>query len=405
LNEIDINKLRMDRTTPIYGAPPRRRRPWGWILILAAAAGAAGVYFFYPFPVPVQTTQVVNAWPSERYVVLNSTGYVVARTRAAVASKGTGRVEWLGVSEGDSIKQGTVVARLESRDVRATHKGAVANVGVAKAAVTTARTELKAAERDHKRVAQLNAKGLVTEANLDDATTRVERAQAAVESATAGLDAAVANEEFAGSAVDYTEIRAPFDGVVLSLNVNVGDIVTPLSSAADARGAVLTMADMATLEVDADVSESSLSLIHVGQPCEIVLDAFPHKRFQGEVSIIVPSVNRSSATVTTKVRFVNPDSSIMPDMSARVGFLSQKVNVTDQEPVVAVNPQAIVERNGNSVVFMVGPDSRAQSVPVAAGEQLGSVQALEGDVQVGDSLILNPGKLQDGDRVELPERP
>ncbi len=404
MNEIDVNKLRMDRAIAAYGAPPRRRRPWGWILLIVAAIAAAGAYFYYPFPQAVQTTQVVSAWPSEQYVVLNSTGYVVARRKAAVASKATGRVEWLGVSEGDHVKEGAVVARLESRDVEATHRGAVANVAVAAAAVTTARTELVDATRDHTRIETLNKKGLASEINLLDATSRLDRANAAVESALAQLEVAKANEEYAGSAVDYTSIRAPFDGVVISRSVNVGDIITPMSSAADAKGAVVTMADMSTLEVDADVSESSLSLIRVGQPAEIVLDAYPTRRFSGEVSVVVPSVNRSSATVTTKVRILNPDGSIMPDMSARVGFLSQPVNVADQKPVLAVNPDAIVERNGASKVFTVTPDGKARALTVTVGDMLGTVRAVAGDLKIGDSLILNPGTLQDGDSVKLPER-
>lgn len=404
MNEIDVNRLRMDRAVPVYGAPQRRRRPWGWILLVAAAVAAAGVYFYYPFSVAVQTTQVVSAWPSEQYIVLNSTGYVVARRKAAVASKGTGRVEWLGVSEGDHVKQGSVVARLESRDVEATHRGAVANVAVAAAALTTARTELADATRDHKRIETLNKKGLASEINLLDATSRLDRANAAVESALAQLNVAKANEEYASSAVDYTSIRAPFDGVVISRSVNVGDIVTPMSSAADAKGAVVTMADMSTLEVDADVSESSLSLIRVGQPAEIVLDAYPTRRFSGEVSVVVPSVNRSSATVTTKVRILNPDDSIMPDMSARVGFLSQAMNLAEQKPVLAVNPDAIVERNGATKVFKLTPDGKAQALAVKIGEMLGSVRAIEGDLAIGDTLILKPGALQDGDSVKLPER-
>lgn len=422
MNEIDVHRLKMDRAVPVFGAPRRRRRRWGWLLVLAVLAAAAGSYAYYypaqaeqnardvaawiysPFQPAIQTTQVVSAWPSEQFLVLNSTGYVVPRRKAAVASKASGRVEWIGVSEGDPVKEGMVVARLESSDVRATLRGAVANVGVSAAAVTTARTELADARRDHARIEGLFKKGLAPETNLLDATSRMERAAAAVESADAALEAAKANEEFARSAVDYTEIRAPFDGVVIVRSVNVGDIVTPMSSAADVRGAVLTMADMSTLEVDADVSESSLSLVSVGQPAEIILDAYPAKRFRGAVSVVVPSVNRASATVTTKVKFLDPDGTIMPDMSTRVGFLSQAVEPGQDGPVMAVSPSAIVTRDGVAQVFSITPFGRARAITVTVGDLVGTMREIEGPLKVGDTLILNPGTLKDGDSVKLPER-
>ncbi|MER2536169.1 MAG: efflux RND transporter periplasmic adaptor subunit [Rhizobiaceae bacterium] len=422
MNEIDVHKLKMDRVTPVYAAPRKRRRRWRMPLLLAVLAAAGGAYYHYypaqavqnaqwagdwiasPFKPAVQTTQVVSAWPSEQFLVLNSTGYVVPRRKAAVASKASGRVEWLGVDEGDHVKEGTVVARLESSDVRASHRAAVANVAVSAAALTTANTELADASRDFARVEALFRKGLVPETSLLDATSRVERAKASVESAQAALQATRANEEYARSAVDYTEIRAPFDGVVIARSVNVGDIVTPMSSAADVKGAVLTMADMSTLEVDADVSESSLSLVKVGQPAEITLDAYPARRFRGEVSVVVPSVNRASATVTTKVKFLDPDGTIMPDMSTRVGFLSQQIDPGEASPVMAVNPDAIVTRKEASMVFTITPFGKARAINVTVGDRVGTLRRVEGPVKVGDTLILKPGALKDGDSVKLPER-
>lgn len=404
MNKIDVNRLRMDRALPLQSQPKPKRRWSRWLIAAAivAAAGAAS-YFYLPTP-PIQTTQVVTAWPSEQFLVLNSTGYIVPRRKAAVASKGTGRVEWLGANEGDKVKEGAVVARLESSDVRATYRAAVANVAVSSAALTTAQTELADAERDHSRIEGLQKKGLTAQTNLFDSLSRMQRARAALESAQAAVEAASANEDFARIAVNYTEIRAPFDGVVISRSVNVGDIVTPMSSAAEAKGAVLTMVDMGTLEVDADVSESSLALIKVGQPAEIVLDAYPTKRFRGELVVLVPSVNRASATVTAKVRILNPDGSIMPDMSARVGFLSKPMEVSQQEAMLAVNPDAIADRDGASVVFKVTEAGRAQAVPVRPGSMLGTVRGIKGELRVGDTVILNPGSVKDGDSVTLPER-
>lgn len=399
MKDIDLGKLRVDRSAT--GAAPKRRgfhlRAWHW---LAGAGVLAAGWWLLPKPVEIQTTQVVSAWPSQQYQLLNATGYVVAQRKASVSSKGTGRVEWLGVNEGDHVAEGTVVARLESHDVEASHHAAVANTSVAAAALPSAQNEVDDAQRNLDRTTILFDKKLVPLLNLQDAASRLARARASRASAQASLEAARANEDVARSNLEYTRIRAPFDGVVISRSANVGDIVTPLSSAADAKGAVLVLADMSTLEVDADVAESALSSIKVGQPCEIVLDAFPDKRFRGEVSIIVPTVHRASATVTTKVRVLDPDPRILPDMSARVAFLSQAID-GEQKPLLAVSPAAIVSGEGGAEVYMVGPDARAHAVKVSSGAQLGGVQAISGSLKVGDTLVLNPaGKVRDGTVVK-----
>ena len=400
MNDIDLGKLRVNRDGKAAPKASGKRGLQRKHLLIGAGVLLL-VYMLVPSAAPVQTTQVVTAWPSQQYLLLNSTGYVVARRKAAVASKGTGRVEWLGVSEGDTVKEGTVVARLESRDVEATFRAAAANTAVAAAALTTAQNELEDAQRNLDRFNVLFKKKLVSLLNMQDAKSRHARAVASQASAKAALDAAKANEEYARSGVEYTQIRAPFDGVVISRSANVGDIVTPLSSAADAKGAVVVMADMSTLEVDAEVSESSLASIKVGQPCEIVLDAFPDRRYRGEVSVVVPAVNRSSATVTTKVRILDADASILPDMSARVGFLSQAVDVANQKPVLAANPDAITGEGADSRVYVVDAEGRVRAVPVKAGVQLGGVREIQGELKTGETLVLNPGSLRDGKRVKL----
>ncbi len=400
MNDIDLGKLRVNRDGKAAPKATGKRGLQRKHLLIGAGVLLL-IYVLVPSAAPVQTTQVVTAWPSQQYLLLNSTGYVVARRKAAVASKGTGRVEWLGVSEGDTVKEGTVVARLESRDVEATFRAAAANTAVAAAALTTAQNELEDAQRNLERFNVLFKKKLVSLLNMQDAKSRHARAVASQASAKAALDAAKANEEYARSGVEYTQIRAPFDGVVISRSANVGDIVTPLSSAADAKGAVVVMADMSTLEVDAEVSESSLASIKVGQPCEIVLDAFPDRRYRGEVSVVVPAVNRSSATVTTKVRILDTDPSILPDMSARVGFLSQAVDVASQKPVLAASPEAIAGEGADSRVYVVDAEGRVREVPVKAGVQLGGVREIQGELKTGETLVLNPGSLRDGKRVKL----
>jgi RND family efflux transporter MFP subunit len=331
----------------------------------------------------------VTTYPSQQFVVLNSSGYVVAQRKAAIASKASGRLEWLGVAEGSRVKAGDVIARLDARDVAAQLDSAAANVKVARAGLEQAEAENRDAASSLKRTQDLIKQKFVSESALDQAKARADRAVAGVASARAALVAAEANERNARVAVDYTQIRAPFDGVILSKSANVGDMVTPFSSAADSKGAVVTMADMSTLEVEADVSESSLSKISVGQPSEITLDALPGTRFRGTVSRIVPTVDRAKATVMTKVRFEAIDPRVLPEMAAKVSFLSQPVTAEQQKPLTAVNAEALTQREGRSVVFVVR-DNVAVPVPVTPGSKIGDVTAVTGELKTGEKAVLAP---------------
>ena len=177
--------------------------------------------------------------------------------------------------------------------------------------------------------------------------------------------------------------------MILSKSANVGDMVTPFSSAADSKGAVVTMADMATLEVEADVSESSLSKVKVGQPAEIQLDALPDTRFRGRISRMVPTVDRAKATVMTKVQFDRIDPRVLPEMSAKVAFLSQEVSPEQQQTLLTVAAEAIVARDGRTVVFALR-DGRAVEVPVTPGQKLGDQTAITGEVKSGERVVARP---------------
>ena len=383
----DLSKLAIDRSI----VPTRRRRRYLWLGVVALVAiGAAAWFALRPHAVAVQTTAVVTTYPSQQYVVLNATGYVVAQRKAAIASKATGRLEWLGVAEGSRVKEGDVIARLDDRDVVAQADSARANAVAARAALEQAQAEERDALAQLKRNEDLLAKGFVSAATVDTAKARADRAVAAVANSRATIAAAEANARNAQVAVDYTKIRAPFDGVILSKSANVGDMVTPFSSATDSKGAVVTMADMSTLEVEADVSESSLAKVHVGQPVEVTLDALPDTRLRGHISRMVPTVDRAKATVMTKVRFDVIDPRILPEMSAKVAFLSQEVTLDQQKPLLAVSPDAIVTRGGRPVIFVVR-DNRAVEVGVTPGTKIGDVTAISGDVKSGDKVVSKPG--------------
>jgi RND family efflux transporter MFP subunit len=400
----DLSQLRIDRAGAAAGARARRR-PWGRIAAMAAAVALAGAYAWGRFaaPVAVEAATVARAWPSQNYTLLNATGYVVPQRKAALSSKATGRMEWLGVLEGSRVKQGEVIARLESKDVRATLDQAGAQVNVARANLRQGQAELRDAEVNLKRSSDLLAKNYISGAQNDTDIARFEKAKAAVASLAAAIASAEANRHAASVAVEQTMIRAPFDAIVLTKNANVGDNIAPFSAAADSKGAVVTVADMDTLEVEADVAESSIGKIQVNQPCEVQLDALPDVRLSAVVSRIVPTVDRSKATVLVKVKFVERDPRVLPEMSAKVAFLSKAVPPEEKRAVTAVAPGAIVEREGSKVAFVL-KDDRVRAVAVTTGGRIGELVSVKG-LEPGDRVVVGPGdKLKDGAAVAVAKK-
>jgi RND family efflux transporter MFP subunit len=259
-----------------------------------------------------------------------------------------------------------------------------------------------------KRAQDLAKQNFISGSALDTAEARYNKARAAIDTLKAQISVAEANARVAGVTFDQTLIRAPFTGIVLTKSANVGDIVTPFSSASGTTGAVVTMADMETLEVEADVSESSIAKIRVGQPAEIQLDAFPDLRLLGEVSRIVPTVDRSKATLLVKVSFVERDQRVLPDMSAKIAFLSRALTPEERKPVPAVRPDAIVKRDGRDVVFVVTKDDksgeeRAKAQLVTVGAKVGDL--LRVDLTPGTRVVsAPPERLADGAPVTLAKK-
>ena len=402
MSDIDISQLKLDRS-PAATAPNRRKRKWLWIALLILLLAGAGWLAASRQAIEVETVAVTTAYPYQALTLLNATGYVVAQRKAAVSSKATGRLEWLGVQEGSAVRENEIIARLESRDVRAQADQAQAQVTVAQAGIGQADAELKDADLAFRRAKDLLAQKFVAQSAVDTAQARYNRARAALASARAQHAAALAAARAAQVAVEQTIIRPPFDGVGLTKCANDGDIVAPFSPAADSKGAVVSMADMATLEVEADVSESNLGKIKVGQPCEIQLDALPELRFRGQVSRLVPTVDRAKASVLTKVKFVDRDPRLLPEMSAKIAFLERAVGDNERKPLVAINPDAVVERDGRRVVFLMA-DGTAKQVVVTTGEKLGDNLAVSG-VAPGDRAVLKPPPaLHDGARIKQAQK-
>lgn len=403
MKDTDIARLRIERAaTPAAGVPRRRSRKWliaGCAMALVVLALAMRSMLA---PLVIEPVTVSMAYPSQSFTLLNATGYVVAQRKAAVASKATGRLEWLGVREGSLVKEGEVLARLENRDVSATMEQAAAAIKVAQANLEQGQAEFNEAERNLGRSRDLLAKNFVSQAAHDSAVSRYEKAKSAISGYRASIAVAQANFRATGVGVEQTLIRAPFQGVVLTKNANVGDVITPFSSALGSQAAVVTMADMSTLEVEADVSESNLDKIKPDQPCEIQLDALPGVRFRGRLLRMVPTVDRAKATVMAKIRFEALDPRILPEMSAKVSFLSQEMPAGERTARTVLQPAAIVQRDGKSVVFAVRDDRVAQ-VAVETGAKIGEMLEIRTGVKAGDRVVLRPSeKLHDGALVTLP---
>jgi len=403
----DLSKLSIDRGPKSYA--PRRKRRWinKWTIGLAALLAIYAVMSFVSAraPASVEVAAVTTTYPTAALSVLNATGRVSAWRKAAVSTKATGRLEWLGVQEGSRVKEGDVIARLENQDVAAARDSARANTTAARANLEQGEAELRDAESNYTRSKELFDKKFIAEAALITALAREEKAKASVSSLKAAIGVADANARQAEVALEQTLIRAPFDGIVLTKNANMGDIITPFSSATDSKGAVVNMADMDTLEVEADVSEASISKIKAGMPAEIQLDAYPDVRMPGKVSRIVPTVDRTKATLLVKVSFVEKDPRVLPDMSAKVAFLSREAKPEERKPVTAVRPEAVVLRGGKSVVFVV--DEKAgtvKPVPVGDATKLGDLVQVSG-VKAGDKVVLNPSeRLADGAAVTIAKK-
>jgi HlyD family secretion protein len=375
----DLSSLTIRRDPSPVGRRPRIPR---WALAAAILLVGTAALFFFLHPtvggakeVEITTPSLMS--PSQAHTVLTASGYVVAQVKAAVASKGTGRLELLNVEEGDKVKKGDIIARLEDADVLAALAQAEANLAVARA-------DSEDAVRTLERTRQLFKSNLASKADLDAAEARTARVIATIHAAAAAVTAGAV-------AVENTRIRAPFDGTVLTKDADVGEVVAPFASSANSRGAVVTMADMNSLQVEADVSESNITRVTPGQPCEIVLDAYPDRTYPGVVHKIVPTADRAKATVLTKVSFRERDERVLPEMSAKVQFLSAETGTTlgTSAPVLTLPLPAVVSRNGQTVVLTVH-DGKIQETSISTGAVLGDrITILEG-VSQGDQVVARP---------------
>jgi RND family efflux transporter MFP subunit len=401
----DLEQLRIHRPgdgapSPFaHGAPERRvaggrRGPLvalvvGLLVVVAAVAGWVATH--QPPVVRVAPAEVTGGLSGGGGAsAITANGYVVARTKASVAAKIAGRLAYLGVSEGSHVREGEIMARIEGQDVRAALEAARANEGEAKA-------QWEQAQSDLTRARELNTRGVLSTVDLENARTKENTLAAAWRSAAANAKLAAAN-------VENLNVRAPFDGTVLRKDAEVGEIVAPSSAGGGlTRTAIVTMADLATLEVEVDVNEAYIARVTNGQPARITLDAYPDTSFAGRVRQVVPTADRQKATVLVKVAITDKDARILPEMGARVDFVpAGQSSEQAKEPRRVYAPAAAVVRQAGGVarVWTVGADDRVKAVTVTTGSTQDDRIEVKDGLTGDETLVLfPPARLSDGARI------
>jgi RND family efflux transporter MFP subunit len=388
----DLSRLRIDRT-PSNGPPAGR----GTLLVVVVAALLALIVAVFAWtrmtPHATEVRVAVAAATgggSATGAGISASGYVVARTKASVSAKVPGRLAYLGVSEGSTVRRGEVIARLDNDDYKAA-------VNAADARVQQLTVERDQANRDLDRATLLHGQRVLSDAELENAAAKLK-------SLAAQVDAAKAQLEVARASFDNTIVLAPFDGTVLRKDAEVGEFVAPSTAGGGlTRTAIVTMADLHTLEVEVDVNEAYIARVHNGETCRITLDAYPDTSFAGNVRQVVPTADRQKATVQVKVSILDRDPRILPEMGAKVEFVREEgaaAAVTAPRRVM-VPSAAIVQGSDGARVWVV-ENGRASARTVQAGNVRGDQTEIRGGLSGGENVILGaPLGIKDGARVRV----
>lgn len=451
--ESDLQKLRIDKSQK---ARRDERSVWPWIalllLVACAVAGALWQWNSASAAPTVQTIRVRIPEPSSAsnssLVVLNASGYVMAAHKIELASKVIGRVAWVGVEMGDKIEKGQMLVRLEDDEFKARvaqQEGLLDNskallaeleagsrpqeISAAQARLDQAQAELTNSEISLKRYKSLQTTGDATQQQIDDADTQVRSRRAGVETlrqqyelVKAGprkeqIDAQRATVRqleggLAMSMIDLnnTVIRAPLAATVLARNVELGEFVTTgFVGERGAKGYVVSIADLADLRVELDVSQNDFAKVLPKQPCWIVTDAYPDKKYAGVVDLISPEANRQKATIQVRVKVLDPDGLLKPDMNATVSFLSPKKLATTKNSITnspaelpPIRVPATAVRDG--AVFVVENGKAVKRTVAVVKDALGrEVEVRKGLIGGEDLIVSPPESLQDGARVKVTE--
>jgi len=408
--DADLSKLKIDRSNKPRQTGFRISPTWIIISILLAAA----VYFVYSYlsgitavTIEIDTVQLLSG--SDAITTgISANGYVVARTKASVSSKISGRLESLTITEGSFIQKNEIIATLENKDYMAAVQQAKANLGVVQSTLLEAKVELKRAVKEQNRVDELHTDGFATGQQKDNAFFLVESLTARIRSLEAQILSVKAAVRLANVNLDNTYIRAPFDGVVLRKDAEMGEIVAPaVAGGGLTRGAVVTMADLSTLEVEADVNEAYISQIITDQNAEIILDAFPTEKFRGKVRQIIPTADRQKATVQVKVSILDSDKRIMPEMGAKVTFLDKQTGSNDIKPhkdQIVVGDAAVRVDGSQRYVWKV-LESQVFRQNIIPGELNGSRRIIKSGLSPGETVAVSGFEnLIQGTKIKLIER-
>jgi HlyD family secretion protein len=426
-----LSDLKAELASLQLNEQPQRSRRGLWIaLVVLLLAGAAGVFAWRTSAsfrsVDVQTlTPVVEqgSRPAAGTPVLTASGYVVARREAIVSSKIQGRLAELRVEEGSVVDDGDVLARLESVDFRASVARAAAQLQQAEAQVASGAAQIRRAEADLAEAERqlgvaerLAADALVPEDSRDAARSRVALAEASLGQARADAQGAAATRaqaeaelNVAQAQLQNTVIRAPFAGTVVRKMAEVGESVAPIPPGVNistASGAIVALADLATLEMEADVSEANVARLNEGQPAEVTVEAFPDRQYKAVLRQIIPTADRTKATVLTKVTLLNKDRDLKPEMSAKVTFLeptrtATEAEVTPARATILVPSSTVVTRDGRQAVFEVIDDTARLRPVTTSGTRRDLVIVTDGLAGSERLVARPPDSLTDGTPVTI----
>ncbi len=396
-----LSQLRIDRGVD---RPPRRRGRLFALAALALLVGAAALWFglVRVRPPVVKTAVARAAVQGGTGSVLDASGYVTARRQATVSAKITGKVIEVLIEEGMRVREGAVLARLDDTEAQAQLALARAQLTAARSQLAEVRAQVKQAERDYARQAELADKQLVSQQSLDAALAQRDTLRARFASTEEQINVAQESLTVAQVQLDNTVIRAPFDGVVVAKSAQPGEMISPISAGGGfTRTGIGTIVDMDSLEIQVDVNESYINRVTPGQPAEAVLNAYPDWRIPGEVIAIIPTADRSKATVKVRIAIKQKDPRIVPDMGVRVGFLDPKRAGSTVGPAagVLVPAPAIRTDGGGSVVFVYA-DGKVERRRVTLGPDTAGQRRVLSGVRDGERVVLAaPPSLEDGQAV------
>jgi RND family efflux transporter MFP subunit len=377
---------------------------FGALVILGGLSGA--IYAFWnQKPVVEVTVARKPVGAGGREALLNASGYVTPRRRATIAAKITGRVTGVFFDEGTVVKEGQLLATLDDSDAKRALDSAKADRDSSQAAIADLQVQLRNARIELGRAEKLQAAGVQTQEQLDNARTSADSLVAKIDLAKAQVDAAQARIQEAQQAVDNCTIRAPFAGIVVSKDAQVGEMVSPISAGGGfTRTGIATVVDMNSNEIEVDVNEAFIARVKDGQPVTAVLDAYPDWEIPSKVRTIIPTADRQKATVKVRISFLKLDPRILPDMGIKVTFLgaAPEANKAANEPSAPLIPQnAVRDDGGKKIVFLV-KDDRIERRAVTLGSPRGSDTEIIAGLAVGDTVVVNgPPDLHDGQVVAV----